>query len=275
MTAQFEVATDGGALAGFRTGRGRPALLVHGGPFSYEYLEPLTAELSGSLECIVYQQRGLPPSPVGGPYTVAGHVADALAVLDAVTEETVWVIGHSWGGFLAMAIAAAAPERVAGYVPIEACVPVGEAGLREFGQSLQAILTEDEKHQMAEIAARPVADAPIRLADAAGAVYWRAYFASPGSAPPLPDLPVNQACADQSLQDMVRVSQAGELAATLRVLDLPALFIEGALSSLRAPGEEFARTLPRAEVAVVENAGHFPWYEAPGRVGELVSSFTC
>ena len=35
----------GGVLAGFRTGRGQPALLVHGGPFSFDYLEPLTAEL--------------------------------------------------------------------------------------------------------------------------------------------------------------------------------------------------------------------------------------
>jgi proline iminopeptidase len=274
VTARFEVATPGGALAGFRTGRGRPALLVHGGPLSCDYLEPLTEELSASLECIVYQQRSLPPSPVGGPYSVAGHVADALAVLAAVTSEKAWVIGHSWGGFLAMAIVAAAPERVIGYVPIEATVPAGDAGLSAFGRWLQRILSEEERREIARIEARPAADAPVALADSAMSVYWRAYFADPGSAPPLPDLLVNLVCARQSLADMVRVSQAGELAATLRTLDIPALFIEGSESSLRAPGEEFARTLPRAAVAVVENAGHFPWFEAPGRVGEFVSSVT-
>ena len=274
MTDRFEVATNHGALVGFRTGRGRPALLVHGGPLSCDYLEPLTGELSGSLECIVYQQRGLPPSPVGGPYSVVGHVADALAVLAAETSERAWVIGHSWGGFLAMAIAAAAPERVIGYVPIEATVPAGDAGLAAFGQWLERILSAEEQAQIERIGARPAADAPVALADTAMSVYWRAYFADPGSAPPLPDLTVNRACAEQSLADMVRVSQAGDLAATLRALDIPALFIQGSESSLRAPGEAFARTLPRADVAVVENAGHFPWFEAPGRVGELVSEFT-
>lgn len=62
-------------------------------------------------------------------FEVAGHAADTVAVLHAVTDAAVWVIGHSRGGFLAMAIAAAAHERVAGYVPLEACVPVRETGL--------------------------------------------------------------------------------------------------------------------------------------------------
>jgi len=43
----------------------------------------------------MYQQRGLPLSPVGGPYSVVGHVSDALTVLDAVTAGKVWLIGRS------------------------------------------------------------------------------------------------------------------------------------------------------------------------------------
>jgi hypothetical protein len=37
--------------------------------------------------------------------------------------------GGALAGFLAMPIAAAAPERVAGYVPIEATVPAGDSGM--------------------------------------------------------------------------------------------------------------------------------------------------
>ncbi len=263
----------GGVLAGFRLGQGPPALLVHGGPFSCTYLTPFAEGLSDRLDCIIYQQRGLPPSSVGGPYSVAGHVADALAVLEAVTAGKVWVIGHSWGGFLAMAIAAAAPARVAGCIPIEATVPAGDAGMESHGRWVGRILTEDQQRQVEQIDAKPLADAPVSLCSTSVSLYWSGYFADPASAPALPDLQINPVCADQSLQDMMRVSERGELAATLRTLDIPALFIMGSASGLRLPGEQFAQTLPRAQTAIIDGAGHFPWIEAPARIRDLVSSF--
>ena len=58
------------------------ALLVHGGPFSCSYLEPLLRELSGRLDRIVYQQRWLPPSTVT-PVRQAGELLAALAALAA------------------------------------------------------------------------------------------------------------------------------------------------------------------------------------------------
>ena len=39
--------------------------------------------------------------------------ADAVAVLDAAGLREVVVLGHSWGGYLALRLAVAAPERVA------------------------------------------------------------------------------------------------------------------------------------------------------------------
>jgi pimeloyl-ACP methyl ester carboxylesterase len=138
-------------------------------------------------------------------------------------------------------------------------------GLRSHGQG-----TDGDVEQ---IDAEPAADAPVSLASTSASVYWSGYFADPASAPPLPDPQINLACAAQSLDDMIRVSQAGELAATLRTLSTPALFIQDSESGLRAPGEQFARTLPCARVAVIKGAGHFPWTEAPGDIGDLVSSF--
>jgi len=44
---------------------------------------------------IHYQQRGLPPSSVDGPFTVEQHLADAAAVLDARDADRVVVVGHS------------------------------------------------------------------------------------------------------------------------------------------------------------------------------------
>ena len=74
-----------------------PALLcLHGGPGMSDYLDVLGDETDGWRR-IRYTQRGLAPSTTDGPFTVAQHVADAVAVLDALGLEDVVVLGHSWG----------------------------------------------------------------------------------------------------------------------------------------------------------------------------------
>ena len=61
-----------------------PALLcLHGGPGFPDYLTGLGDETVGWRR-ITYTQRGLPPSTLDGPFTVAQHVADAVAVLDGL-----------------------------------------------------------------------------------------------------------------------------------------------------------------------------------------------
>jgi pimeloyl-ACP methyl ester carboxylesterase len=81
----FAVPVAGGALGGWAVGEGTPVLLLHGGPgLSYEYLEALGCELGPDYRVAAYQQRGLEPSTLEGPFTIAQALADVLAVLDAL-----------------------------------------------------------------------------------------------------------------------------------------------------------------------------------------------
>jgi lipase len=96
-TSSFEAPVVGGSLKGWRSGSGPPALLLHGGPAMSEYLEGLAAELEGIFTCFRYQQRGLSPSVTDGDKSVRGHVADAVGVLDALSIQRAFLIGHSWG----------------------------------------------------------------------------------------------------------------------------------------------------------------------------------
>ena len=79
----FTVPVPGGALGGWAVGEGPPVLLLHGGPgLSYDYLDGLAAELGSGYRVAGYQQRGLEPSTVEGPFTIAQAIADVVAVLD-------------------------------------------------------------------------------------------------------------------------------------------------------------------------------------------------
>ena len=116
---QFQVRVGDGSLVGCAAADGAPALLLHGGPAIPDYLGPCALELEGLFATMRYTQRGVPPSTVGGPYSIESHMDDALAVLDARGVERAWAIGHSWGGHLALHLLVAHPERLLGVVAVD------------------------------------------------------------------------------------------------------------------------------------------------------------
>lgn len=130
------VPVSGGSITGWREGTGDPALVLHGGPGLSDYTAALAAELSPGFETIRFQQRGLPPSVESGPFDIETHVADTIAVLDALSIKRAWLVGHSWGGLLAMHVAVAWPERLRGLFLIDTAGALGDGGVGELGSEL-------------------------------------------------------------------------------------------------------------------------------------------
>ena len=95
-----------------RRGSTRPVLGIHGlSSTSRLWTWTLAAAPDVDLVAADLSGRGL-STPRPDASTLAGHVADQLAVLDAFGLERVDVLGMSLGGFVALQLAAAAPERV-------------------------------------------------------------------------------------------------------------------------------------------------------------------
>ena len=87
----FTIAVPGGLLGGWLAGAGPPVLLLHGGPgLSFEYLDELGDELATDFRLAAYQQRGLEPSTLNGPFTiVGGRVTEMDLLVDPVRLERV------------------------------------------------------------------------------------------------------------------------------------------------------------------------------------------
>jgi proline iminopeptidase len=168
----------------------RVAVLLHGGPgMSSDYLDPLVPLLEDTFTTINYQQRGMAPSTAGEPFTVEANVADAVAVIDQAAGGRAWVVGHSWGGHLALHVLVAAPDRLEGAVildPLGAHIDVYE----EFGDALRAPLTAAQRARFDEIEAREDAgEATQEESDEGMRLIWPNYYADPATAPPMPDIP--------------------------------------------------------------------------------------
>lgn len=259
---------DGEALiAGRRAGEGPPVLLLHGGPgLSFEYLRDLAEELAEENDVAWYQQRGQAPSAVAGPHTVATDVDDAGRVLDALGWETAYVVGHSWGGHLALHVAEAMPDRLLGVLAVDPLGAIGDGRWPEFDEEMLRRTPESLRaraQELDELAMKGAADDAMALE--AMRLVWPAYFADPEAAPPMPELTM----ASERTGEMVPSINAElpKLEAGLPEIRVPVGFVHGSRSPMPLEASmDAAERIPGAWVDVVEGAGHFVWVEAPGAV---------
>jgi pimeloyl-ACP methyl ester carboxylesterase len=236
-------------------------------------MEPLVPHLAGGFRQTLYQQRGLPPTTVEGPYTIEANVSDAAAVIDEAAGGRAWIVGHSWGGHLALHLLVAIPERIAGAVIVD---PLGAHFdvMAEFGERLQAPLSEADRARVREIEAKEEAGTATpeeSLEDFR--LVWPSYFADPASAPPMPDMDMAVGPFTATMASIGEHAEAGTLVRGLPAVppEIPVLFLHGAASPmpLRA-STDTAALIPHARVEIVEGAGHFIWLEQPGAVRDAV-----
>jgi proline iminopeptidase len=268
----FVAQTPDGPIAGHVSGSGEPLLLLHGGPALSDYMDMVYPETQG-WRTVRYQQRGLTPSAVSGPFTVERHVDDAVAVLDALGLERVVVLGHSWGGFLALQLAASHPGRVAGLVIVDPLGAVGDGGVAEMGQHLVGRMSPAAAARFGEVAARLGGPGPTD-ADALESLtlLWPSYFADPAAALPFPPGMKTSLEAYAGTFASVAEHLAGGFGGTLRRVQVPAVFVLGEQSPMPVgQGQQTAALMPAAEVVVVPGAGHLPWYERPGCVAAALA----
>ena len=128
-------------------GAGEPVVFIHGA-FIADALRPLVAELSlvNRYQLITYHRRGYGRSSrTPGPITAAGQAADCAALLRYLNIEAAHVVGHSFGGAMALQLALDSPELVHTLALLEPALFVGASGpsYREsLAQATQRYRTE-------------------------------------------------------------------------------------------------------------------------------------
>lgn len=274
---EFAVAVAGGRLVGWQAGAGVPVLILHGGPLT-DYTAGL-ARLLPQFRTIRYQQRGLPPSTLAPPFTIEAHVADAIAVLDALQVERAWVIGHSWGGHLAMHLAVAHPTRLLGVVGVDPLGAVPDGGWADLDRNLFDRLSRHSpaaSERAQEIDQRAMAGAATaeEMRESV-ALVWPYYFAVPETAaPPPPDLDMSVELYAGVVASVHEHFDRGTLAQGLPRFDGPFLLIHGESDPL--PLEASRQTvglMPQAVLRPIADVGHFPWLERPDEVAAALTSF--
>ena len=119
---EIAIDTPFGPLTGLRGGAGTPVLALHGWLDNAASWVPLAARLQG-IDLVALDLPGHGRSahlPPGAEYSLAGTVHTVLDAADALGWSRFAVLGHSMGAAIGSILSAAAPERVARFLAIEA-----------------------------------------------------------------------------------------------------------------------------------------------------------
>jgi benzoate-CoA ligase family protein len=111
-------------------GDGEPVLLIHGSHICGSFV-PLLAQpaLTDHYQLIRYHRRGFGNStPPKGRFTIAQQADDARALLDRLGVGPAHVVGHSYGGAIALQMAHDFPESVWSLTLMEAALLTVEGG---------------------------------------------------------------------------------------------------------------------------------------------------
>jgi proline-specific peptidase len=258
-----------------------PILVAHpGGPgFSARYFDGDLGGLARDFTLILLDPRGTGASDTPGEssaYTTDDYVADVEELRLHLGEEQLNLLGHSHGGVVAAAYAAAYPQRIRRLVIANSLVRVRpeamEAAMLEradepWYDDARAALEEEEAagyDNPDELAALALRMFPMYFAkyDDEGRAYLQR---SIDGEHPNPD----------ALKLFNTGIESWDMRPELEKIDAPTLVITGARDFICGPAcaDDFAEHIAGAERVVIEDCGHFTFVEQPERWRAEISRF--
>ncbi len=279
------IVADGARLYYREVGDGLPVVVLHGGPdFDHRYLLPELDGLSDVVRLVYYDQRGRGRSAARvrpEDVTIASEIADLEQVRRHLRVESVAVLGHSWGGLLAMEYATRHPDRVSHMILMNTA-PARYADWQLLRDHLRQVRTPAELERMQAI----VATDAFRSGDIdAETAYYRLHF-RPALASEMIEPVVDRLRSHLNAKDVLRAraiedrlyeetawSADFDLLPRLRALTMPTLVLHGEHDFIPvALAARIAEATPRAALVVLPGCQHFVYLDAPEQVHEHIAA---
>lgn len=240
-------------LAYERRGKGTPLVLLHGFPLDHHLWDEVAPLLEDSFDIILPDLRGFGESTtVESPYTMDDYANDIAGLLDQLALQKAAIVGHSMGGYVALAFARLYPERVSGLGLVSSQVLADAPERKEGRYKSAADVSENGIGSVVEtMTPKFTADADLQ-AHARSAMERQPPAAYIGA-----------------LKAMAERSDATPLLASFH---FPVVIVHGDSDSLipvdRA--REVKAALPQAHLVEIQGAGHIPMLESKEQTAEAL-----
>ena len=256
-------------------GDATPLLLVNGGLIhDHALLWPALSPLAAHRQVVLYDQRGrgatqAPADPSAA--RIEDDASDVGALRRALGIRRWDVLGHSWGGGIAMLGVARDLPGTRRLVTVAAVGPTS-AWMAPLHETALVRLAGEDHATVTRLGGAGLHDPDPAIHGAHTRAMYRAWFADAELAeylaPPLASSVTGSAIAARLRREGYDWTHA------LRALSTPTLVLHGERDALPPDiASTLAQLLPDARAELLADAGHMPFWEAPRRFFATVEAF--
>jgi len=271
---------DGVQLHYRTAGSGSPIVFLSGGPgLDVDYMIPVAEFVPTTFLRVFYEQRGTSRSRVANVSAEnmsLRHVVEDLEGLRiALKQDRLFLIGHSWGGMLAMAYGAAHPDRVDRLILISSGGPTIEFQSWFQDNIRMRLRPEDlEAERYWDAAMKRGVDVDKAAFEGLRAIAPGYFF----------DRAKGVAFASQMREGILHAQVAAVLSSDLakrydvrpglRQLNRPVLIVQGHQDPIGdKTAEDIHGAIKSSVVKFINQSGHFPWIEQPDALRRILTEF--
>jgi proline iminopeptidase len=242
-------------------GEGPTLMVQHGGPgLDHTVIAPHLRALSQHLRLICFDHRGSGQSaqPQGpDPYHIDRFVEDTASLAKALDVRPFALLGHSFGGIVALEFALAHPDLLTHLILV--CAPTSHHYVEDVEAAIPDRLTPEALAELSSLQdTKPSGKVMRRSLELLAPVYFR----EPERVSELGLDSVRFGPETQAVWDSL---EGFDLRPRLGEIQVPTLVIagrhDGSVTAERA--RETADALPEGSLRVMENSGHYPFIEEP------------
>jgi len=277
-------AINGTSLYYESLGQGAPLFVLHGGPGnSHRYFLPSLAPLAANYHLFFYDQRGTGLSD--------GHLALEAISIDQFVEdlealrvafglEKISLMGHSWGGMIALAYALKYQAHLDHLILVDS-TPVNKTFSIEFGQTIQQrvqSLSADAQQELNTTCARSLTKLSPNELDECNHLDAQLKFFDPAKAATV-DWPMEENTLKNSetvraliINSFNRVQH--DMDTQLPTVRVPTLIVHGDFDAIPLASSEYLhQQIAGSQLVLISQSGHFPFIEQPEQFIAALRSF--
>ena len=252
----------------------------------HNYFVPELDRLAGSFRLIYYDQRGRGRSAAGvqpTDVTIRSEMDDLEAIRRHFRLESAAVLGHSWGGVLAMEYATRHPDRVS-HLILMGTAAASHDDLLLLREHFRRIRPATDVERMTELSSSSLfqeGDLDVE------AEYNRIHFGLTVRQPELLERLVGRLrtnftkesvllarAIEHRLYDETWLKADYDLFPKLRQLTVPTLVIHGDEDFIPVEvATHVAQAVPGAVLSILHGRGHFAYLEQPEQVEKQITAF--
>lgn len=261
-------------------GKGKPIMMLHGGPgLEHTYLLPQMARLAKEYQLIFYDQRGTGRSSGdvdATSITLENFLSDLEGLRTQFKLDAMNLMGHSWGGLLALFYAIRYPENINSLMLINSAAACSDFW-KPFEAHIERNRTQEDRRMLNDLVeSRGFKRRTVESVREFLTIHFRAYFFNQ-----LHGRHLNLHITEKTAQNMDMVNAL--LFEHIRVYDIheelsgfksPTLIVHGDSDPLPSTySKKIHERIEHSQYFLLKDCGHFPYIESQEQFFSIVRDF--